>query len=43
MTCIEQAERLHWEEQQGVEGSMEEAEEVFAVTNGAPKGVRVGE
>ena len=37
MRCIEQAERLHWEEQQGVEGVVEGEE----VANGAPRSGRV--
>jgi anthranilate synthase component 1 len=41
MRCIEQAERLHWEEQQGRLGS-EEAIEHVGVANGAPKGPRAG-
>ena len=41
MRCIEQAERLHWEEQQGRLGS-EEVFEHLGVANGAPKGPRLG-
>ena len=41
MRCIEQAELLHWEEQQGHLGS-EEAVEHLGVANGAPKGPRIG-
>jgi anthranilate synthase component 1 len=41
MRCIEQAELLHWEEQQGHLGS-DEAIEHLGVANGAPKGPRIG-
>ena len=41
MRCIEQAELLHWEEQQGGLGS-EEAVGHLGVANGAPKQPRIG-
>ena len=42
MRCIEQAERLHWEEQQGRVGNEEAVAERAGNANGAPKGPRIG-
>ena len=42
MRCIEQAEKLHYEEQQGGMGNEDVVEEHVGVANGAPKAPRMG-